>query len=69
MSAVVLGIGWLAGGITALAVLEVVLGIAAIVSVLRNEDFSGSSKALWVLAIVLFPILGAVIYFSVRSDW
>ena len=69
MSATILGLGWFAGGITALAVLEVVLAIAAIVSVLRNEDFSGGTKALWVFAIVLFPILGAVVYFAVRSDW
>jgi len=68
MSVAVLGI-WLESGITLLAVLEVVLGVAAIVSVLRNEDFSGGSKALWVVAIVLFPILGAVVYFAVRSDW
>ena len=69
MSLAILGIGWLAGGITALAILEVVLVVAAVVSVLRNEDFSGSAKALWLLAIVLFPIVGAVIYFAVRKDW
>ena len=69
MSATILGLGWLAGGITLLGILELVLGIAAIVSVLRNDDFSGGAKALWVFAIVLFPILGAVVYFAVRSDW
>jgi hypothetical protein len=70
MSESVLGIGWLlGGGITALAVLAVLLAIAAIVSVLRNEDFTGGSKLLWVFMIVLFPILGAAVYFGVRSDW
>ena len=69
MSESVLGIGWLGGGITALAVLAVVLSIAAIVSVLRNEDLTGGSKLLWVFMIVLFPILGAAVYFGVRSDW
>jgi hypothetical protein len=70
MSESVLGIGWLlGGGITALAVLAVLLAIAAIVSVLRNEEFSGGSKLLWVFAIVLFPILGSAVYFGVRSDW
>jgi hypothetical protein len=59
---------WLVGG-TALGVLALVIGIAAIVSVLRNEDFSGGSKALWVVAILLFPILGGAVYFGVRSDW
>lgn len=70
MSELVLGIGWLlGGGITALSVLAVLLAIAAIVSVLRNEDFTGGSKLLWVFAIVLFPILGGAVYFGVRSDW
>ena len=59
---------WLVGG-TVLGVLALVLGIAAIVSVLRNEDFSGGSKLLWVVVIVLFPIFGSVIYFGVRGDW
>jgi phospholipase D-like protein len=69
LSAPVLGIGWLAGGITVLGVLAFVVGIAAIVSVLRNPDFSGGSKALWVVVILIFPLLGGLIYFGVRSDW
>ena len=70
MSELVLGIGWLiGGGITALGVLAVLLAIAAIVSVLRNEEFTGGSKLLWVFAILLFPILGGAVYFGVRSDW
>ena len=69
MSATILGIGWLEGGITVLGVLAVVVGIAAIVSVLRNPDFSGGSKALWVVVILIFPLLGGLIYFGVRSDW
>jgi hypothetical protein len=64
-----LGIGWLGGGITALSVLAVVIGIAAIVSVLRNSEFSGAAKVLWVVAILLFPIFGGAVYFAVRSDW
>jgi hypothetical protein len=69
LSAPILGIGWLAGGITAFSVLAVVVGIAAIVSVLRNPDFSGGAKVLWVVVIVIFPLLGGAIYFGVRSDW
>jgi hypothetical protein len=69
LSATILGIGWLAGGITVLGVLALVLAVAAIVSVLRNEEFSGGSKLLWVVVIVLLPILGSAIYFGVRGDW
>ena len=59
---------WLVGG-TVLGVLALLLAIAAIVSVLRNEDFSGGSKLLWVVVILLLPLLGSAIYFGVRSDW
>jgi Phospholipase_D-nuclease N-terminal len=69
LSAPVLGIGWLAGGLTVLGVLAFVVGIAAIVSVLRNPDFSGGAKTLWVVVILIFPLLGGAIYFGVRSDW
>jgi hypothetical protein len=69
LSATILGIGWFAGGFTVLGVLALLLAIAAIVSVLRNEEFSGGSKLLWVVVILLLPILGSAIYFGVRSDW
>jgi Phospholipase_D-nuclease N-terminal len=69
LSATIIGIGWFAGGFTVLGVLALVLAIAAIASVLRNEDLSGGSKLLWVVVILLLPILGSAIYFGVRSDW
>jgi Phospholipase_D-nuclease N-terminal len=69
LSATIIGIGWFAGGFTVLGVLALVLAIAAIASVLRNEELSGGSKLLWVVVILLLPILGSAIYFGVRSDW
>ena len=69
LSAPILGIGWLEGGITALGVLALIVGIAAIVSVLRNADLSAGAKVMWVVVIVILPLLGGVIYFGVRSDW
>jgi hypothetical protein len=59
---------WLVGG-TVLGVLALVLALVAIVSVLRNQEFSGGSKLLWVVVILLLPILGSAIYFGVRGDW
>jgi hypothetical protein len=64
-----LAIGLLAGGLSILAVVAVILAIAALISVFRNEDFSGGSKALWVVVILIFPLFGSLIYFGVRSDW
>jgi hypothetical protein len=40
-----------------------------LVYVFRDTELSGGSKALWVALIVLFPIVGPIVYFAVRSDW
>jgi len=69
IEATTLAIGLLAGGFWILAALSVVLALAAILSVVKNEDFSGSSRALWIVLILLFPLFGSLIYFGVRSDW
>ena len=65
-----LGIGgiWI-GGISVLSVIAVALAIAALISVFKNPEISGGTKAMWTLAILVFPILGSLVYFSVRSDW
>jgi Phospholipase_D-nuclease N-terminal len=40
-----------------------------LVDLFRNPRLSGGAKAMWLLAIVLLPIAGAVIYLGVREDW
>ncbi len=40
-----------------------------LVDLFRNPRLSGGAKAMWLLAIVLLPIAGAVIYLAVREDW
>jgi len=69
IDATTLAIGLLAGGFWILAAVSVILALAALRSVFRNEDFSGSSRTLWVVVIVVFPLFGSLIYFGVRSDW
>ena len=69
IDATTLAIGLLAGGFWILAAVSVILALAALLSVFRNEDFSGSSRTLWVVVIVVFPLFGSLIYFGVRSDW
>jgi hypothetical protein len=69
INATTLAFGLLAGGFWVLAALSVILALAALLSVFRNEDFSGGSRALWVAVIVVFPLFGSLIYFGVRSDW
>ena len=55
---------WSVVGVVALA-----LAVAVIVSVLRNPRVSGGEKAVWVVASLIFPIFGAIVYFTVRRDW
>jgi len=69
IDATTLAFGLLAGGFWILAAFSVILALAALLSVVRNEDFSGSSRALWIVVILVFPLFGSLIYFGVRSDW
>ena len=59
----------LAGGLTALGVLALVLAVAALFYLSRDAELSGGSKALWIVLVLFFPILGPAVYFAVRSDW
>jgi hypothetical protein len=57
------------GGISVLSVIALALAIAALVSVWRNARLSGGTKVMWTIVILLFPLLGSLVYFAVRSDW
>jgi uncharacterized membrane protein YiaA len=57
------------GIFTAIGVVALVLAVATWISVLRNRDMSGAEKAVWLVAVLIFPIFGALVYFTVRRDW
>ena len=59
----------LAGGLTALGVIALVLAIAGLYYISRDRELSGSTKTMWIVLVLFFPILGPSVYFSVRSDW
>jgi hypothetical protein len=69
IDAAALAIGLLEGGFWILAAVSVILALAALLSIFRNPDFTGGSKALWVAVILVFPLFGSLVYFGVRSDW
>ena len=69
IEAAILAIGLFAGGFFVLAALSVILALAALLSIFRNPEITGSSRLLWVLVIIIFPLFGSLIYFGVRSDW
>jgi hypothetical protein len=45
----------------------VMLWIFALVDLFRRPDLAGWVKALWAIAILVFPILGMLIYFITRK--
>ena len=69
IEAAILAIGLFAGGFVVLAALSVILALSALLSLFRNPEITGSSRLLWVLVIIIFPLFGSLIYFGVRSDW
>jgi hypothetical protein len=54
---------------TLVGLAALVLIVATLVSVFRNPRISGGEKAVWVVATIIFPFLGSLVYFTVRRDW
>jgi hypothetical protein len=65
----VLGSAKLAGGLTALGVIALVLAVAGLYYISRDRELAGSTKTMWIVLVLFFPIIGPLVYFSVRSDW
>ena len=42
--------------------------IALFVDILRRHDLAGGMKALWVLALVILPFVGSLIYIAMRPS-
>lgn len=58
------------GGTTGLAILTFILGIAylafvigALVSIIGSNRYTTGTKALWVLAVIIAPFIGSIIWF------
>ena len=45
-----------------------ILWIIALVDVLKSNFIDSTNKLIWVLVIILFPIVGAIIYFLVGRN-
>ena len=46
--------------------IPVVLLIWALVDILKSE-FTGSNKLIWVLVVILLPLLGSILYFTIGT--
>jgi hypothetical protein len=42
--------------------------IAIVSDLFRDHETSGWAKALWVVALIIFPLLGSLVYLIVRGD-
>lgn len=56
-------IGALFSGLLTLA--YIALAIAAIVSIINSRSYTSGLKALWVLAVLAFPLVGSLVWFFV----
>lgn len=45
------------------------LWVYALVDIIRRDDLSSAAKTLWVVAILVLPYLGALIYLAIRAPW
>ena len=55
-------------GIIELAMVLILLGfipfIIAFIDILKN-DFEGSNKLIWLLAVIFVPVIGSIVYFVI----
>jgi hypothetical protein len=57
-----------------IAIVAVVLGpnlmmlVAIVADIVRDHDLGGVGKAAWLLGLVLFPVVGALVYLIARGD-
>ncbi|MFP3902222.1 MAG: SHOCT domain-containing protein [Acidimicrobiia bacterium] len=49
-------------------ILFIWLFIAIVSDVFRDHELSGVTKALWVIGLILFPLIGALVYLIVRGS-
>jgi hypothetical protein len=47
--------------------ITLLLVIVALIDVIKHE-FKGNDKVIWVLVVILLPIIGAILYFSIGKN-
>ncbi|WP_299528312.1 PLD nuclease N-terminal domain-containing protein [uncultured Lutibacter sp.] len=50
-----------------LAIIGIVLTISALVNILKSE-FKGNDKIVWVLVVLFFNLVGAILYFTIAKN-
>ncbi|MFT2751099.1 PLDc N-terminal domain-containing protein [Clavibacter sp. Sh2088] len=56
----------IAGAVVApLVIAYVALAVAALVQVVRDRSLAAIARDLWVVAVIVFPVLGAIAWFAI----
>jgi hypothetical protein len=53
-------------GIILLIVVIILLPLIALIDILSHE-FTGTNKLIWVIIVLFFPIMGAILYFLIGT--
>ena len=48
--------------------IEVWLSVSIFIDIFRSHDLKGWAKALWILLVIVFPLVGILAYFIFRGD-
>jgi hypothetical protein len=48
--------------------IEVWLAVSIFIDIFRSHDLKGWAKALWILLVIVFPLIGILAYFIFRGD-
>jgi hypothetical protein len=51
---------------TLIAIPLILIWILTLVDIVRRHDLGGGSKALWIAATFIVPVIGPIVYFVVR---
>jgi len=54
--------------IAAITIAVLVLAIAALVSVWGSEGLTQTQRWVWVVIVIIFPLVGPIVYFVVRRN-
>jgi len=53
-------------GLIVILIIIILLPLIALIDILTNE-FTGSNKIIWVIIVIFFPIIGAILYFLIGT--
>ncbi len=53
-------------GLVVILIIIILLPLIALIDILTHE-FTGTNKLIWVIIVIFFPIMGAILYFLIGT--